>query len=149
MNDKSHTYLDSGKGTFSSIELSLCHPSIFLDYDWSVCEDQHGSDHFPIIIESLQHSSEDHNPKWKLNKADWDLFHSLCEESLTAVSLSDSIDPIAGFTSSLIDICGKCFLRPRQVLRKATHGTIKIVKKLLKKGNKHCLSSASTQQKKI
>ena len=61
-----------------------------------VCEDQHGSDHFPVIIESLQHSSEDHNPKWKLNKADWDLFHSLCEESLTAVSLSDSIDPIAG-----------------------------------------------------
>ena len=108
MNDKSHTYLDSGKGTFSSIDLSLCHPSIVLDYDWSVCEDQHGSDHFPIIIESLQHSSEDHNPKWKLNKADWDLFHSLCEESLTAVSLSDSIDPIAGFTSSLIDICGKC-----------------------------------------
>ena len=108
MNDKSHTYLDSGKGTFSSIDLSLCHPSVFLDYNWSVCEDQHGSDHFPIIIESLQHSSEDHNPKWKLNKADWDLFHSLCEESLTAVSLSDSIDPIAGFTSSLIDICGKC-----------------------------------------
>ena len=108
MNDKSYTYLDSGKDTFSSIDLSLCHPSIFLDYDWSVCEDQHESDHFPIIIESLQHSSEDHNPKWKLNKADWDLFHSLCEESLTAVYLSDSVDPIAGFTSSLIDICGKC-----------------------------------------
>ena len=53
MNDISHTYLDSGKGTFSSIDLSLCHPSIFLDYDWSVCEDQHGSDHFPIIIESF------------------------------------------------------------------------------------------------
>ena len=108
MNDKSHTYLDSGKGTFSSIDLSLCHPSIFLDYDWSVCEDQHGSDHFPIIIESLQHPSEDHNPKWKLNKANWDLFNYLCEESLTTVSLSDSIDPIAGFTSSLIDICDKC-----------------------------------------
>ena len=57
MNDKSHTYLDSGKGTFSSIDLSLCYPSIFLDYHWSVCEDQHGSDHFPIIIESIPHSS--------------------------------------------------------------------------------------------
>ena len=98
-----HTYLDSGKGTFSSVDLSLCHPSVFLDYDWSVCEDQHGSDHFPIIIESLQYSLENHNPKWKLNKADWDLFYSLCEEYLTTVSLSDSVDPIAGFTSSLID----------------------------------------------
>ena len=25
MNDKSNTYLDSGKGTFSSLDLSLCH----------------------------------------------------------------------------------------------------------------------------
>ena len=35
MNEKSHTYLDSGKGTFSAIDLSLCHLSIFLDYDRS------------------------------------------------------------------------------------------------------------------
>ena len=103
-----HNVLWGSKGNDPREDLSLCHPSVFLDYVWSVCEDQHGSDHFPIIIESIQHSSEDHNPKWKLNKADWDLFHSLCEESLTAVSLSDSVDPIAGFTSSLIDICGKC-----------------------------------------
>ena len=51
MNDKSNTYLDSGKGTFSSLDLSLCHPSLYLDYEWSVCEDQHGSDHFPILID--------------------------------------------------------------------------------------------------
>ena len=81
MNDKSHTYLDSGKGTFSSIDLSLCHPSFLLDFDWSVCEDQHSSNHFPIIIESIQTSVEDHNAKWKLNKADWDLFHSLCNQT--------------------------------------------------------------------
>ena len=80
MNDKSNTYLDSGKGTFSSLDLSLCHPSLYLDYDWSVCEDQRGSDHFPILIESVQTHDEAHNPKWKLNKADWDLFHTLCKE---------------------------------------------------------------------
>ena len=73
-NDKSNTYLDSGKGTFSSLDLSLCHPSLYLDYDWSVCEDQRGSDHFPILIESVQTHDEAHNPKWKLNKANWDLF---------------------------------------------------------------------------
>ena len=108
MNDKSHTYLDSGKGTFSSIDLSLCHQSLLLDFDWSVCEDQHSSDHFPIIIESIQTSTEDHNPKWKLNKADWDLFHSLCDQTLTPLSLSESTNPIADFTSSLIDISEKC-----------------------------------------
>ena len=108
MNDKSNTFLDSGKGTFSALDLSICHPSINLDYDWSVCEDQHGSDHFPIVIESIKTLEEDHNPKWKLNKANWDLFHTLCDESLTTSSLSDSTDRIADFTSSLIDITEKC-----------------------------------------
>ena len=108
MNDKSYTYLDSGKGTFSSLDLSLCHPSLYLDYDWSVCEDQRGSDHFPILIESVQTHDEAHNPKWKLNKADWDLFHTLCNESLTDTFLSDSSDPITDFTSSLINISEKC-----------------------------------------
>ena len=50
MNDKSNTFLDSGKGTFSTLDLSLCHPSLYVDYNWSVYEDQHGSDEFPIII---------------------------------------------------------------------------------------------------
>ena len=62
MYDKSNTFLDSGKGTFSALDLSLCHPSLYLDFDWSVCEDQHGSDHFPIVIESIETHEEDHNP---------------------------------------------------------------------------------------
>ena len=103
MNDKSHSYRDVGKGTFSSIDLSLCHPSLFLDDDLSVCEDQQRSDHFSIITES-----KDHNSKWKLNKANWNLFHSLCKESLTPLSLFEYIDPIAGFIAFLIEICGKC-----------------------------------------
>ena len=37
-----------------------------------------------------------------------DLFHTLCDESLTATSLSDSTDRIADFASSLIDISEKC-----------------------------------------
>ena len=66
------------------------------------------SDHFPIVIESIPTQEEDHNAKWKLNKANWDLFHTLCDESLTTASLSDSTDCIADFTSSLIDISEKC-----------------------------------------
>ena len=108
MNDKSNTFLDSGKGTLSALDLSLCHPSLYLDFDWSVCEDQHGSALFPIVIENIKTREEDHNPKWKLNKANWDLFHTLCDESLTTTSLSDSTDRIADFTSSLIDISEKC-----------------------------------------
>ena len=39
MNDRSDTFLDSGKGTFSALDLSICHRTLYLDYDWSAFED--------------------------------------------------------------------------------------------------------------
>ena len=108
MNDKSNTYMHYPTGSFSSIDLSLCHPSLFLDFNWSVCKDQHHSDHFPIIIKSNTSTVEDHNPKWKLNKANWEVFQSLCTDTITSESFKDSSDPLSDFTSSLIDISSKC-----------------------------------------
>ena len=108
MNDKSNTYMHDPTGSFSSIDLSLCHPSLFLDFNWSVCKDQHHSDHFPIVIKSNTSTVEDHNPKWKLNKANWELFQSLCTDTITLESFKDSSDPLSDFTSSLIDISSKC-----------------------------------------
>ena len=106
-NDKSYTYLHIATGHFSSLDLSLCHQSLFLDFDWSVYDDQSGSDHFPVIIENVNTSSNDHNSKWKLNKANWELYHSLCEESIKPETFENSLDPIADFTSSLLDISYK------------------------------------------
>ena len=53
MNDKSKTFLDSGKGTFSALNLSLCHPFTLCRLNWSVCEDQHGSDHFLLLLKVI------------------------------------------------------------------------------------------------
>ncbi|WP_306341496.1 endonuclease/exonuclease/phosphatase family protein [Solemya elarraichensis gill symbiont] len=44
------TFLSSSHGTFSHLDLSLAHPSLFLDLTWKVLPDLHGSDHFPILI---------------------------------------------------------------------------------------------------
>ena len=33
MHDKSNTFLDSGKGTFSALDLSICHPSLYFEYE--------------------------------------------------------------------------------------------------------------------
>ena len=108
MNDKSYTYLSTSAKSFSSIDLSFCHPSLFLDYNWSVSKDQHNSDHFPIIIEQNTFSTEDHNPKWKLNRANWDLFNTLCTGKLIPENFKESSDPISDFTSSLIEISKEC-----------------------------------------
>ena len=62
------------------------------------------SDHFPIIIEQNTFSTEDHNPKWKLNRANWGLFNTLCTGKLIPENFKESSDSIADFTSSLIEI---------------------------------------------
>ena len=51
MNHKSYNYHSPSPKSITSIDLSFCHPSLFLDDNWSVCADQHNSDPFPIIIE--------------------------------------------------------------------------------------------------
>ena len=108
MNDKPNTYHSPSTKSFTSIDFSFCHPSLFLDYNWSVCEDQHNSDHFPIIIEQNTFPTEDHIPKWKLNRANWDLFNTLCTGKLVPENFKESSDPIADFTSSLIEISKEC-----------------------------------------
>ena len=56
-NDGSDTYLHPGNGSYSAIDLSICDPSLLLDYSWRVHDDLCGSDHFPIILENLFPSS--------------------------------------------------------------------------------------------
>ena len=94
--------------SFTSINLSFRHPSLYLDYNRSVCENKHNSDHFPIIIDQNTFSTEDHNPKWKLNRANWDLFNTLCTGKLVPENFKESPDPMADFTSSLIEISKEC-----------------------------------------
>ena len=101
MNDKSYTYLHPATGKFS-LDLSICHPSLLLNFDRTVSEDL-----FLVVIESVCYSTNDHNAKWKLNKANWELYHSLCEERLKIDKFNNSFDPLDDFTFSLLDISNK------------------------------------------
>ena len=49
MINKHSTYLHPASGTYTALDLSVCHPSLYLDFDWSVCDGLHGSDHFPLL----------------------------------------------------------------------------------------------------
>ena len=66
-----------------------------------------------LRVQSLLHllifpSVEDHNPKWKLNRANWDLFNTLCTGKMVPENFKESSDPIADFISSLIEISKEC-----------------------------------------
>ncbi|VDI13058.1 Hypothetical predicted protein [Mytilus galloprovincialis] len=57
-NDGSNTYLHPGNGSYSSIDITICDPSLLLDYSWRVHDDLCGSDHFPIVLEHLFTSAQ-------------------------------------------------------------------------------------------
>ena len=92
LNSNQHTYLHPGSGSFIAIDLSLLHPSLYLDYEWKVCEDSHGSDHFPIIMYETEETDYDKIPKWNFKKANFE----------------NSEDPMLSFTETLIDISNQC-----------------------------------------
>ncbi|VDI63713.1 Hypothetical predicted protein [Mytilus galloprovincialis] len=100
-NDGSNTYLHPGNGSYSSIDITICDPSLLLDYSWRVHDDLCGSDHFPIVLEHLFTSAQQRVPRWKLDKADWSLFENLCRSGTSVkdnfkTSLSKAHDTACG-----------------------------------------------------
>ena len=107
-NNDSPTYLHPATGSLTSIDLTMCSPALFMDYTWVVEEDQHGSDHFPIILRSNFHPPDERQPRWQFHKADWETFRSLCEDRLCMEDFEHAEHPIEGFTEIVLDIASHC-----------------------------------------
>ena len=104
-NDKSHTYLNPFPVSYSAINLALCNPISYMTYGWKVHDDHCGSDHFPILLEILQPLHDERLPHWKLNKANWEVFETLCKQKL--FQDPNTSDQIKYFTETLISIANK------------------------------------------
>ena len=130
LNDGSDTYLHPGYGSYSSIDLSICDPSLLLDYSWQVHDDLCGSDHFPIIIEGTDSSTQYRPQRWKLHKADWPRYRASCLD----MKLDDFInkeDPILAFNGKFYQLLMILFLKPRQFQNiPISHGTQTTVTRL-------------------
>ena len=108
LNDGSPTYLHPASGTFSHLDLSICHPTLRLDYDWNVHDDLCGSDHYPIILKGRSAPIDDHVPRWKLHKANWIQFNSLALQELTMDMIQNSTDPLSYFSNAILEIAHVC-----------------------------------------
>ena len=93
LNDGSYTYLHPATGSSSSIDLSISDPSLYLDFSWQALSDQHGSDHFPIVINAPDTKTSTSNSTWKLSKADWPTFSSRASAELGLGCLTNSFSP--------------------------------------------------------
>ena len=75
LNSGSPTY-ETAHGSFTHIDLTISSQNLALDYGWEVYHDNITSDHFPIIIKSLNHHIDipSYSPKYCLQKANWQKF---------------------------------------------------------------------------
>ena len=106
LNDFVHTRFDSYHQTSSLLDLSLCHPSIYMDVACEVYSDRLGSDHHPIIItaNTSDYPVPQRVPKWNFKKAKWDAFQDQCIAEITPDLFNDAEDKMAIFSSTLLDI---------------------------------------------
>ena len=68
------TYYSKAHGTFSSIDLSICSANIVDRFEWNVLDDLYSSDHFPIMITTLEDTPTQSVQRFNTNKADWDMY---------------------------------------------------------------------------
>ena len=67
-NNKTPTYLHPATGTYTSLDLSICYPTLLLDYEWKVHDDLCGSDHFRYSLITSHHSWKNRLPGGNLLK---------------------------------------------------------------------------------
>ncbi|KAG1653063.1 RNA-directed DNA polymerase from mobile element jockey [Nymphon striatum] len=103
-NDTSMTYLDLSAGTYSALDLTLCHPSLLQDFTWMVDGDLHTSDHFPIHVKGNGPPIKGRPQRWKLHKADWTMFKQLCAEQLNILSFAEISDQYSEFITILLEV---------------------------------------------
>ena len=101
------TFLSRAHGTYSLVDLTLAHPSIYLDFKYKVLSSSYSSDHFPVILELTSDDDEnERRPIFNINKANWAGFIRQCKEQITPEMFADSLldDKMKIFTEQLIEI---------------------------------------------
>ena len=101
-----HTRFDTYHQTSSLLDLSLSHPSIYMDVACEVLSDRLGSDHHPIIITANTSSSSvpERVPKWNFKKTKWVAFQNQYITEITPDLFNDAEDKMAIFFSTLLDL---------------------------------------------
>ena len=107
LSDASSTYIHPATGSTSALDLSICGPSLVLDYEWTIHEDLCGSDHFPVILTSNAVEEDAAPNRWNFKKADWLSFQAQCSSELTEEAVMSAEDPAGQFTDLLIKAAHK------------------------------------------
>lgn len=101
LNDGSATRLDPNSGKMTALDLTFVSLDIAHKFQWSVDEDNHGSDHFPthLSLNPLSARRPSRRPRWLYEQADWSLFQSTLDNKFN----HEDVINIEQFTLAVID----------------------------------------------
>ena len=111
LNNNSSTHICPRTGSQSTIDLSICSPSLQLEFTHTVLEDSHGSDHLPILLKQITQNNTK-TTKWNFNKANWIKFKDLCTKNL------QNVETMETFTEVLYQICEETIPRSTTIPNK-------------------------------
>ena len=101
LNDGSSTYCHPASGTKSMLDLSMADPSLILELTWTIVDDLHGSDHFPVLVQFSQIEKALSIERWDYRNANWDLYSDLCTSAVTEEAVFSREDLALQFTHLL------------------------------------------------
>ena len=102
-NDGSVTYHNIHTNTFSAIDLSICSSNIAVEFNWSVDNYLHGSDHYPIHLTYSENIPSSSPPKWKEQEADWTKYRQGIKLEREFESFPSHIEAYSYLTESIIN----------------------------------------------
>ena len=107
LNDGSSTYCHPASGTKSMLDLSVADLSLFLDLTWTVVDDLHGSDHFPLLVQFSQAEKAPDVGRWDCRNVNLDLYCDICASAVTEEAVFSREDLALQFTHLLTSAASK------------------------------------------
>ncbi|KAG7154733.1 putative RNA-directed DNA polymerase from mobile element jockey-like 86, partial [Homarus americanus] len=93
----------------TAIDISLRSADSLLDFDWRVTDNFRGSNHYHILLSSLEVLLTPRVPHWRLDKADWDLFKELAKVDRN-IEEFPSVDEAVEYLTSFLQWAGSLLL---------------------------------------
>lgn len=116
LNDGSPTYFNARSRGFSRIDLTIVSASLATRFTWKALDDLHGSDHFPIVINTDTPSTVRVLPsRWLTYKANWPAFDTALQ---TPSASENTLEDVRNMTDELLTAASVCIPSTRPTVFK-------------------------------
>lgn len=118
LNDGSMTHFSSAYNSYSALDLTILSPYLSMQFSWKVHDDLCSSDHFPIVINTLQRRlNQERRPRWVVSSGDWDSYRVSLNKCFRETP-ETAPDQVKHFTDAVVASASENIPKTSSVLKK-------------------------------